>query len=481
MDQKITGYIYETYAPVTEMKHEVSEDGLMCLSGIFGQVGVRNRNHRVYEKANYGKCVDVLKEEIKKNGGVPGELEHPNSMNITLENISHKITDIKMNEDGTITGTIKLLNTPKGKIAQSIVEGGLPLYISSRGSGQVDSKGNVMLESIKTYDLVGSPGFANAQMKLTEGQVLENLGDNTWVIAENTEEPIKENNEIESDMNEEMNEALRDALEKMDILEARIAELEEANKDLNEALKDNTKQIADGVQKWMTDEFAPTLEDWLQDEFREDVLEEARQEAQEAIEESLENAEDHIAEGVQKWVTEEYSDAVQDWMINEFAPGIQNWIVEEYSPSVEGWIQEHYGQDVKDMIDTTIKENLKESSEDKMKSIKDTLALLEGFKAQKPALSSRVVTESAGQPLYIQNMPDALRPKYNMAPKEVKESIARRAKLYNLVTEAAVARFWESVDFDKLAPTQQVNESALNNVEDIYERNIRAMFRRHRG
>ena len=167
------GIIFETLGSTDNLQITESKDnGEVRLHGVFGVCGVKNNNNRIYEKRNYGMCVEELQSRIASKG-VLGELEHPNSFNINLNNVSHKIESIQMNEDGTITGTILLLDTAKGRDAKAIVEGGCPLFISSRAAGQVDAKGNVTLQSIATYDLVGTPGFSEARLNLTESQKFE--------------------------------------------------------------------------------------------------------------------------------------------------------------------------------------------------------------------------------------------------------------------------------------------------------------------
>ena len=80
--------IYETYNKVTEMKHNQSSNGLMTLSGIFGECEKRNLNNRVYNTKNYAAMVAEMKERINRDGGILGTLEHENGMTVNLENRS---------------------------------------------------------------------------------------------------------------------------------------------------------------------------------------------------------------------------------------------------------------------------------------------------------------------------------------------------------------------------------------------------------
>lgn len=487
--------IYETLNGVKELKTQKTDEGLMTLSGVFGVCGVRNNNQRVYETSNYSKMVTEMQERIKAEGGIPGELEHPQLMNITLENISHKITDINIDENGVVTGSITLLNTPKGKIAQAIVEGGLPLFISSRATGQVDAKnGNVTLEKIATYDLVGSPGFSQAKLHLNENQVAESINESmVFYIGEKEieENPVNENNKIDFKENNIDEMELKEILEKIDALEAKVADLEEANEDLQSQIdeKENIdlEKLANGIQKWIVEEYSPMVQQWIVEEF-------AAENNEEVIEEAVESAKDmfinEMAPKIQNWIMEEYTPEVENWTINEFgpevekwainefAPGIQKWIVEEYAPEVEKWINENYNETVKSQIAEAVKESKTKS----LSAINETLTLLEGLEATKPTYQGKaIITETQlTEPKYIQEMPATTRVKWEMASNEVKESIQRRAKIYDFTCEGAIEKFWESINFDEIKPVQSIYEG-LENIIDERERNIRAQFRSWRS
>ena len=465
--------IYETLNSVSEMKVE-KKNGLMTLSGTFGVCGVRNNNQRVYETGNYGERVKELQSQINENGGVPGELEHPDSMNINLENISHKVTKIAINEEGVVSGEIQLLNTPKGKIAQAIVEGGLPLFVSSRATGQVGKDGMVTLEKLCTYDLVGSPGFSQARMHLNESQICESITDNITIISEGTE--IEENNN--NDMN---NEELTKILEEVKELRESVESLQAENESLQDTVNEmksrfDIKKLADGIEKWIVEEFAPEVQNWVNEEFAPEQQKQFKEYITEKVAPAIEKwvVEEYSPE-VEKWVVEQYSPEVQNWFCNEVAPGIQNWLLEQYTPEVENWMNECYSKKIEGMVS----EGIKETKDNKLKTLTETIELLESIDVKKPVYGSNMINEQVtNEPLYIQQMPEQYRPQYNMASQELKESIARRAMITNFANEGAIERFWEKIDFNA-EPAKPVTES-LDKFEDEQERMIRSMFRRNR-
>lgn len=461
--------IYETLNGVDKLEQHKSADGLMHLKGVFGVCGVRNNNQRVYEQANYAKMVNEMKERIKK-AAIPGELEHPSTMNITLENVSHKIVDINIDESGVVSGEIALLDTPKGRIAQAIVEGGLPLFISSRAQGQVDPRsGVVTLESLATYDLVGSPGFSQAELHLNESQVVESINEsNVFYITEKEQEQTNENNN-NTDMDKEI-------LEKLEALETRVQTLEEENASLKEQLemvqeeKLDIKRLADSIQSWIVEEYSPEVQNW--------ILNEAKDEINEGVEQiDLKK----LADGIQKWILEDYSSTIQNWIVEEYSQGIQKWVVEELAPTMEEWINENKVS--KEELTEKITESLNQYKTDKMSQINETLQLLESMDAKKPTYKrpepAKQNAVNEGMPKYIAEMPDDVRVKYELASQEVRESIDRRARLYNFTNEGAVAEFWSKIDFENIKPSQSIYEG-LDKVQDERERNIRAQFRRFR-
>lgn len=90
-----------------------------------------------------------------------GELNHPDVLSINLANVSHAITEVRM-EGNNAVGKMKLLNTPAGNIARAIIEGGVRLGVSSRGTGNVNESGAVSDFSFVTVDIVSQPSAPDA-------------------------------------------------------------------------------------------------------------------------------------------------------------------------------------------------------------------------------------------------------------------------------------------------------------------------------
>ena len=372
------GIIYETLNEVKSMEIQRTNDGFMHLSGVFGVCGVKNNNQRVYETKNYAKMVESMQQRLKK-APIPGELEHPQTMNITTENISHRIDSISIDENGVVTGEITLLNTPKGKIAQEIVNGGLPLFISSRAQGQVDKYGNVTLEMLQTYDLVGSPGFSQAELHLNENQCYESICESICFIGDKQE--VDENQNQNTDMDAE---ALKQIQEQLEDLKGQVEYLTEQNNLLQEQLdeKENIdlKQLADGIQNWIVEHYTKEVQNWIVEEYSQKVqdwvVENYSQEVQNWVVESF-------APQIQGWIVEHYSDEVQGWAVNHFGQDLKKWIVESYSEQLQNWITEHFGAEMKNQITESVKTQMNESKASKFEMIDTILESLESKKIEK--------------------------------------------------------------------------------------------------
>lgn len=146
----------------------LSSDGGKLLSGLFAELDTFNQNGRRYPEAIYLQAYEELIPKIKEKR-LLGELDHPLEYDeVRLSNVSHVITECDIREEDGIKkiyGTVELLDTPAGLIAQALVRAGINLGISSRGLGatrQVRDGVDVTQLKLITYDLVAEPSFANA-------------------------------------------------------------------------------------------------------------------------------------------------------------------------------------------------------------------------------------------------------------------------------------------------------------------------------
>lgn len=155
----------------------------LYMEGIFIQGGVKNQNQRVYPVNEIANAVKSLQEKITKGFTVLGEADHPDDLNINLDRVSHMITNIQMNERDGI-GKLKMLPTPMGNICKTLLESGVKLGVSSRGSGNVDGSGNVSDFEIVTVDIVANPSAPDAYPDPIYEQIMNHRrGGTIWDVA----------------------------------------------------------------------------------------------------------------------------------------------------------------------------------------------------------------------------------------------------------------------------------------------------------
>ncbi len=161
------------------------------LEGLFaGPFGVENRNKRIYQADEYLKHLQYLRDDIKNGEALLGELDHPDDrFEVKMKDVSHRILDLWYDkESNTIQGKIELLNTPNGKLAQSLVDQGIPLHISSRAAGSVNSDKSVSIQQIYTFDLVCKPGFAGAVLhRVNESEDSQKYTDDVYSFLTESE------------------------------------------------------------------------------------------------------------------------------------------------------------------------------------------------------------------------------------------------------------------------------------------------------
>jgi hypothetical protein len=133
----------------------------LFMKGIFIQGEVRNQNKRIYPLSEIVSAVTAVKEKISSGFTVLGELDHPQDLNINLDRASHIITDMWM-ENNNGMGKLKIVDTPMGQIAKTLLTSGAKLGVSSRGSGDVNDYGYVAGYEIVTVDIVAQPSAPNA-------------------------------------------------------------------------------------------------------------------------------------------------------------------------------------------------------------------------------------------------------------------------------------------------------------------------------
>ncbi len=146
----------------------VKNNGKVILSGVMQRADATNQNGRQYPSDILRREADKYKQVFVRERRALGELDHPDSQVVNLQNVSHNVVDLWW-EGEDLMGRIEILSTPSGNIAKELLKSGIRLGISSRGMGSVKSIGEGKVEvqddfEIVCWDLVSNPSTQGAFM-----------------------------------------------------------------------------------------------------------------------------------------------------------------------------------------------------------------------------------------------------------------------------------------------------------------------------
>ena len=165
----------------------IKENRSLVVKGVIQRAEAKNQNGRVYPK-------EILEREIQKYIAGPvrerralGELDHPESSVINLQNVSHNVIKVKMVGDD-VYGEVEILSTPAGNILKELFRNGITVGISSRGMGSVQESGNGTVEvqddfELLCFDFVSTPSTHGAFMK-PAGRSIQELQEGKIQIPE---------------------------------------------------------------------------------------------------------------------------------------------------------------------------------------------------------------------------------------------------------------------------------------------------------
>jgi len=159
--------------PVQLTENVNKENGNLLVEGILATAEVKNGNGRYYARDLWEREMDKYSQLIEERRAI-GELDHPESSVINLQNVSHIISEYWWDGDN-VMGKIEILPTPSGNILKEIIKAGVTVGVSSRGMGSLEQNGNVMEVQddfeLLCWDFVSTPSNPGSFMKtLNEGK-----------------------------------------------------------------------------------------------------------------------------------------------------------------------------------------------------------------------------------------------------------------------------------------------------------------------
>lgn len=182
-----------TFDQANVVLENANEGKDLYMKGIMIQGGVRNANQRVYPVNEIGRAVKTLNDQISNGYSVLGEVDHPEGLNINIDRVSHMITECWM-DGANGYGKLKILPTPMGNLVKTMLEAGVKLGVSSRGSGNVSEDGSNEVSDFEiiTVDVVAQPSAPGAYPTAIYENLMNTRGGmKAWELAQATKHDTK--------------------------------------------------------------------------------------------------------------------------------------------------------------------------------------------------------------------------------------------------------------------------------------------------
>lgn len=244
---------------------EGSDEGKnLYMKGICIQGGVKNANERVYPVNEIERAVKTLNEQISGGYSVLGEVDHPDDLKVNLDRVSHMITEMWMDGPNGF-GKLKILPTPMGQLVKTMLESGVKLGVSSRGSGNVnEANGHVSDFEIVTVDVVAQPSAPNAYPKaIYEGLMNMRHGHRVFEMAKEA----GQDNKVQRYLKEEVKRLIKDLkIQEKQMFDAIKPLLdsglinEDVGQELNEAWESKLTEAREQLRAELREEFAQRYE-----------------------------------------------------------------------------------------------------------------------------------------------------------------------------------------------------------------------------
>ncbi len=169
------------------VEQSIKENKSLVVKGIIQRAEAKNQNGRIYPREILEREINKYIEGPVKERRALGELDHPESSVINLQNVSHNVTKVKMIGDD-VYGEVEILSTPAGNILKELFRNGITVGISSRGMGSVQEGPGDTVEvqddfELLCWDFVSTPSTHGAFMK-PAGRAIQELQEGKIVVPE---------------------------------------------------------------------------------------------------------------------------------------------------------------------------------------------------------------------------------------------------------------------------------------------------------